>query len=80
MARKLRGRRSATPAPVTRAEFRKLQRQVAHVLAVVKANASVIETNAEKLDIVSRDCAANLRRCAELQLEIDRLKKTPFFP
>lgn len=54
---------------MTPAAFRQLRQQVAHILSVVDANA---QTLAE----VKRDCGMNLRRCAELQLEIDRLKKT----
>jgi hypothetical protein len=58
---------------VSDAAFRQLQRHVVHILAIVEANA-------ETLASVQRDNATNLRRCAELQLEIDRLKKGLFVP
>ena len=74
MAKVPRRRRAAQPrAIVTPAAFRQLQQQVAHIISVVEANAAALAS-------VQRDNATNLRRCAELQLEIDRLKKTPFVP
>ena len=56
-------RRVLSPKPVTRAQFIALRRDVDRLLAV-----------AGDLESIRKDCAANLRRCAELQHEIDRLK------
>ncbi len=54
---------------VTRAEFLRLRKELTRVLAIV-------ENNAESLVDVRKDCATNLRRCGELQREIDILGKT----
>jgi hypothetical protein len=71
MASKPRRRRVvAARAPVTRAAFRELEQQVNQILTVVESNAAALAS-------VQRENAASVRRCAELQLEIDRLKKTP---
>ena len=51
------------PNPITRAQFVALRRDVDRAVAAVR-----------DLDSVRRECETNLRRCAELQFEIDRLK------
>jgi len=62
-------RRKASPfTGVSRAEFNKLRRELARSQSVTAANAA-------SLDALSRDCVANLRRCGELQNEIDKLNK-----
>jgi hypothetical protein len=53
---------------VTRAEFTQLRKELARFRVMVKANAAAIE-------VLRRDCATNLRRCGELQRDIDALKK-----
>jgi hypothetical protein len=35
----------------------------------------MVEANAAAIDILRRDCATNLRRCGELQRDIDALRK-----
>jgi cell division protein FtsB len=56
--------------PVTRAELR---RELARILAVV-------ENNAREIAALRTENNLTVRRCAEMQLEIDRLKKGPFIP
>ena len=60
--------RRLAPRPVTRAELR---RELARVLAVV-------EHNARDIAALRKEAQFTVRRCAEMQLEIDRLKKGPF--
>ena len=60
--------KKVTHVPACRAEFTTLRGELAHVLAVVEANANAMEA-------VRRDCGSNLRRCGELQAEIDNLRK-----
>jgi len=64
--------RSRRPAarPVTRADLR---RELARILAVV-------EDNAREIAALRKEAQLTVRRCAEMQLDIDRLKKTPFIP
>jgi hypothetical protein len=53
----------------------RIRKDVARVLRVVENNARVVESNADELSSVRRDVAASIRRCAEIQAELDRLKK-----
>ena len=53
---------------MTRTEFRRLRKELVRVRAMSEANASSI-------DVIKRDCATNLRRCGELQRDIDALRK-----
>jgi hypothetical protein len=50
------------PKPVTRAEFDALRRAVRQQ-----------QVAATVIDSLRQECATNLRRCAELQLQLDRL-------
>jgi len=52
----------------THAEVLRLRRELRHLRTLTHATAMV-------LDSTQRDCVANLRRCGELQTEIDNLKK-----
>jgi len=60
--------RKPTPAGATRADLLKLRRELANVRDIMKANADTLRT-------VRQDCAANLRRCGELQRDVDELRK-----
>jgi hypothetical protein len=44
-----------------------------HELTAVKA---AIADNTAAIDTLNRECATNLRRCAELQVEIDHIRRT----
>jgi len=44
-----------------------------HDLMVIKA---AIADDTSAIDKLNRDSATNLRRCAELQVEIDHIRKT----
>ena len=52
----------------TEIQFRMLRRELKQIQSVLAHNADV-------LDSVQRDCATNLRRCAELQADVDSLHK-----
>ena len=52
----------------TRAELLRLRNEVRHVRTLANATAMA-------LDAIHREGVANLRRCGELQNEIDNLKK-----
>ena len=52
----------------THAEVLHLRRELRQLRALTHATAMV-------LDSTQRDCVVNLRRCGELQTEIDNLKK-----
>jgi hypothetical protein len=56
-------RRAAPSGPITRAQFLVIRRDVSKLLTVWR-----------EMESLRKDCATNLRRCAELQYEIDRLK------
>ena len=58
-------RRTSVARTSVRAEVAVLRRELHDVRAVA----------AEALDAIKRDCATNLRRCGELQNEIDGLRK-----
>jgi hypothetical protein len=62
--RKKRTRRTVA----THAELLRLRRELRHLRTLANATAML-------LDATARDGVANLRRCAELQTEIDTLKK-----
>jgi hypothetical protein len=52
----------------THAEVLRLRRELRHLRTLTHATALVLDTT-------HRDCVATLRRCGELQTEIDTLKK-----
>jgi hypothetical protein len=56
------------PTMATRAEVLRLRREVDHLRTLTNAIALV-------LDNTQRDGVVNLRRCGELQAEIDNVKK-----
>jgi len=56
------------PTVATRAELLRLRRELRQLRTLAHATAMV-------LDATQRDGVANLRRCGELQTEIDNLKK-----
>ena len=60
--------KTAGVTPISRAELVRLRKELARVL-------SVVESNADELAALRRESTVSLRRCAELQLEIDRIKK-----
>ena len=51
------------------------QSQLAELRRELKRVRSVVAGTADTLELIKRDCAANLRRCGELQIEIDTLRK-----
>jgi len=59
--------RKATTNAVTRSELNRLRRELAHIRAIVQANADALRE-------VRHDCATNLRRCGELQRDLDTLR------
>jgi hypothetical protein len=56
------------PSAVTRADMLRLRRELSQLRTLANATAML-------LDNTQRDCTTNLRRCGELQSEIDNLKK-----
>lgn len=54
--------------PISRAEYASLRRELAHVREVVESNASALYT-------IARAYETNLRRCGELQCDLDALRK-----
>jgi hypothetical protein len=56
------------PTVATHAEVVRLRRDLRQLRTLAHATAMV-------LDATRRECAANLRRCEELQTEMDSLKK-----
>jgi hypothetical protein len=60
-------RRKSSPL-VTRAEHSRLLKEVTHLRRIV-------DHNSETIEAFRKDTAANLRRCGELQAEIDALRK-----
>ena len=57
-----------TSSAVSRAEHSRLLKELVRVRRVVLHNADLME-------VLRKDCATNLRRCGELQAEIDALRK-----
>jgi hypothetical protein len=71
MAKK--ARRVPVPRRLTLAQFIGMRRDMRRQLLAIRA---IVVGNAEVLESLRKECEANLRRCAELQFEIDALKKT----
>jgi len=58
-----------------RRAFTAMRRELAAIHKIVNSNAATVHANAEAMSTFQRVSDANMRRIAELQAEIDRLKK-----
>jgi hypothetical protein len=57
------------------AQLMAMRRELAAIRAIVRANAETVRANADAMHQFQRAADANMRRCAELQAELDRIKK-----
>jgi hypothetical protein len=64
--------RKPSVQPVSPAQFDRIRRDVRRQVLAIRA---IVIANADVLQSLRKDCEANFRRCADLQDEIDVLKK-----
>ena len=76
---------SKTTAAASRAEAARLRRELKRLRELVNVNRAMltellqmrrtVTQNADAIESLRKECAANLRRCGELQADVDTLRK-----